>query len=113
MLWVDPGPASGQRHGSVFLAFAVVDGEQHGLEIETVDAQIDALGQAQAAAVEEQNYEAVRRLQLHQNGFHLLARQNDRNVAVTLGPDDAVDLAKISVQNVAKEEEKRVKGLVL
>jgi len=51
--------ASGQGHGTVFLAFAIVDGEEHRLEIKTVDSQVDAFGQTQATAVEEQNHEAV------------------------------------------------------
>ena len=56
--------ASWQGNGPIFLAFAVVDGQQHGIQAEAVDAQIDAFGQAQAATVEEQNDQAVRGLQL-------------------------------------------------
>jgi hypothetical protein len=34
----------GQGHGSVFLAFAIVDGQEHGLEIETMNTEVDAFG---------------------------------------------------------------------
>jgi hypothetical protein len=48
-----------------------------------------------------------------QNGLDFGSREDDRNVAVTFGPNDAVDFAEIAVQNVAEKEEERVKGLVL
>ena len=35
-----------QGHSSVFLAFAVVDREEHGIEVETMDTEIHAFGQA-------------------------------------------------------------------
>jgi hypothetical protein len=54
----------GQWHCAVFLAFAVVDGEQHGIEVETMDTEIDAFGQAQAATVKEENDEVVGRMQV-------------------------------------------------
>jgi hypothetical protein len=47
-----------------------VDGKEHGLEIETVDAEVDGLGQTQAAAVEEQNHQSVGKRKLSEDGFN-------------------------------------------
>ena len=105
--------ASGQGHGTVFLAFAIVDGEEHRLEIKTVDSQVDAFGQTQATAVEEQNHEAVGGLKLSKDGFNLVSGQHNWDVAMAFGTNDAVDLTEISAQHVPEEEKQRVKRLVL
>jgi hypothetical protein len=33
----------GQGDGAVFLALAIVDGDEHGIEVKAVDAKVDAL----------------------------------------------------------------------
>jgi hypothetical protein len=90
-----------------------VDSQQHGIEVETVDAEIDAFSQTQAATVEQQNDQAVGRLQVSQDGLYFATGQYHRYVTVALGTNDTVDFTKISTQDVAEEEEKRVKGLIL
>ena len=104
---------SWQRYGSVFLTFAVVDGEEHGIKIEAVDAKVDAFCQPQSAAVEEQDHEPVRWAKMMEDGINFAAGQHHGDVAMTLGANDAVDLAEVAAQDMAEEEEKSVKGLVL
>jgi hypothetical protein len=105
--------AGGQGHGSVFLAFAVMDGEEHGIEVKAVDAQVNAFRQAEAATVQEQNHKTVRRLKVSQDGIDLGAGENDGDVAVALRTDHTIEFTKFSAENVSKEEEERIKSLVL
>jgi hypothetical protein len=78
-----------------------------------MDAQVDAFGQTEAAAVEEQDDETVRALKVRKDGFDFRSGQDDRDIAMAFGADDAVDLAEIPPEDVAKEEQKGVEGLVL
>jgi len=104
---------SRQRHGSVLLAFAVVDGEEHGIEVEAVNAKVDALVQAQAATVQEQDHDAVGWLKESEDGVNFGTGKNNWNVAVAFGANDTVDFTKFPMQNMAEEEQQGVKGLVL
>ena len=102
-----------QRHGAVFLAIAVMHGDDAGVEIEAMDAEIQAFEQAQAAAVEQLDDERVGRGQLRENGVNFRARQHDRNAPFPLGAHDAAHVAEFFPQHVAKEEEQGVEGLIL
>ena len=85
---------------SIFLAFAIVDGEEHGVEVEAVNAEVHALHQPQAAAVEEQSHPAVGRLELAQDGLGLGVGEDDGDVAVAFSAHHAVKLAEFPAQNV-------------
>ena len=101
------------RHGAVFLAFAVMHGDDAGVEIEAMNAEIQAFEQAQAAAVEQLDDERVGRGQLRENGVNFRARQHDRNAPFPLGAHDAAHVAELFPQDMAKEEEQGVEGLIL
>ncbi len=105
--------AGGERDGAVLLAFAVVDGEEHGVEVEAVDAEVDALGEAQAAAVEQESGEVIRGLQVAQHGFEFGPGEDNGDVAVAFGANDTIELAEFPAQHMAVEEEEGVKCLVL
>ncbi len=47
---------------AVLLAFPVVDGQEHGIEVEALNPEVHALREAQAAPVEEQSRQPVGRL---------------------------------------------------
>ena len=102
-----------QRHGAIFLAFAVMHGQDAGVEIQAMDAEIQTFEQAQAAAVEQLDDERVRRGQLRENGVNFRARQHDRNAPFPLGAHDAAHVAEFFPQDMAKEEEQGVEGLIL
>jgi hypothetical protein len=85
---------TGQGHSSIFLAFAVVNSEQHGVEVETVNTEIDAFGQAQAATIEQQNNQAIRRVQVSQDRLNLTSGKHYWNVSMALGANDPVDFTK-------------------
>src|ERR1044071_777951 len=78
-----------------------------------MDAQIDAFGQAQAAAIEQQAYEAVWRLELIENRLGFRMRKDNGNVSVSFGANDTIELAKFAPEHVAVKEEERVKSLIL
>ena len=51
--------ASRKRHRPVFLAFAIMHRKKHGIQVEAMDAKIDAFSQAQSATIEQQNDKPV------------------------------------------------------
>ena len=95
------------------LAFAVVDGQEHGVEVEALNAEVDALHQAQATAVEQQSDQTVRWLELSEDGLSLGVGEDDGDVAVAFGANHAIELAEFAAENVSEEEQEGIKNLVL
>ena len=90
---------------TVLLAFAVMDGEQHRVEVEALNTEVHALHQAQAAAVEQQSDQAVRRLQLTEDSLGLGMGEDDGDVAMAFGTNHPIQLAEFTAEDVSVEEQ--------
>jgi len=98
---------------AIFLAFTVVDGEQHGIKVEALNPEVDALGEAQSAAIEQETDQAVGRLQLTEDGFRLGTGEDNRNIPMTFGANHAIEFAKFAPQHVAVKEQQGVESPIL
>ena len=100
-----PQRASRKWDRAVLLAFAVMDGEQHRVEVEALNTEVHALHQAQAAAVEQQSDQAVRRLQLTEDSLGLGMGEDDGDVAMAFGTNHPIQLAEFTAEDVSVEEQ--------
>jgi hypothetical protein len=60
--------------------------------------------QAQPAAVEQETHEVVGRLQLTEDGLRFGTGENNRDIAVTFGANDAIEFPKFASQYVTVKE---------
>ena len=103
----------GKRHGSVFLPFPVMNGQDAGIEIEAMHTKIQALEKTKPATVKQFDHQVIRGRKVRADGVYFLAGQHHGDVRFALCPNNAVDCSELLAKNVAKEKQEPVERLVL
>jgi len=103
----------GQHGYAIFIAFGVTDDHGAALEVNILDAQAEALQEAQPRAIEEPGHQLVSSRQVGDDLFHLVSGEDGGQVLGFLGPHDADGIDELLAQNVTIQEEQRSEGLIL
>src|SRR6266545_3524099 len=104
---------TGQHGHPVLAALAVADGDLVALEVDVLDAHVQALQEPEPRAVQQPADEEHHSVQMNEEPPHLIDGQNDRQSAGALGTDDAVDQTEVLLQDLVIQEEQGVESLVL
>jgi hypothetical protein len=83
------------------------------IEIEALDAQMQAFEQSKAAAVQELHHQVERRGKVLQDRLNLFTGQYNRDVRFPLRPDNSVNFSKLPVQDMPMKKQQGIEGLVL
>ena len=102
-----------EHGGAILRALAVTDDDLVRREVDILNSQTTALEEAQAGAIEQRRHEPLCAVELADDGAHLVAAENDREVSRPLGPDDVIEPGQILMQNVPVEKQKSAERLVL
>lgn len=97
----------------VLLTLAVDDDDRVAIEVEVLDPQVEALGQAETGAVEELADEAKRPLEAAEQGQRLSLAENGRDVPRPPRPAEAEGARQVVEEDLAEEAEHRREGLAL
>lgn len=98
---------------AVAVALALADGDRRTREVDILDAEVQALEQAQAGAVEQARHEVGEPWQVAQQGGDLRAIQNGGQPGRALRSDEAVEPGQDHAEHFLVEEEQGRQGLVL
>jgi len=101
-----------ERHGAILLPLAVVHGQNPVIEVEALNPQIERLGNAKPAPV-QQHHEIEGVFKMRHHTVDLRTREHHRNVAPALRAHDPLDLAELPTEDMSEEEEQRVERLIL
>lgn len=102
-----------QRHRSVFLAFAVLNGQNARIEIHAMHAKTQTFKEPESTPIKQFYNKVIRRLQVLQNNVDLFTGQDNRDIRFSLGPDNSVDLSEFLFQGVTIEKQERIESLIL
>jgi hypothetical protein len=102
---------SGQHQGAVLAALAAA--HEHGtvLEIEVLDAQVQAFGDAHAGAVEQPGQQALLTLKQRQHACHFSHRQHHRQTRRAVRTADGLHPRQVLPEHLLVQEQQRRKRL--
>lgn len=95
------------------LAFTFSNGDVVVGKVDVFDAEADSFEEAQAAAVEQVNHEAVVALKMGQDGAGFPAGEDHRKLRWSGDALDAGNEVQFAIENLGEEKEEGAKGLVL
>jgi hypothetical protein len=111
---LEPIAGGGGEHGRpVFAAFGVVNGEMSEVEIDVLDSEAEALEDAKAGAVEEEDYKLGGALELGDDRSGLFAAEDGRQALGLSGADEVIDPGYFLSEDFSIEEEQGGEGLAL
>ena len=109
-----PVARRGGEHGdAVFPALAAPDPDLVAVEVDVLDAEGEALEQAQAGPVQQQAHEARYAAQAREHRPDLGPAQDDRQALGRLGAGNAVEHVDVATVDAREEEHERAQGLLL
>lgn len=83
------------------------------IEVDVLDAKLEAFGEAESGAIEQAGNELRRAVERGQQPAHLVAREHDRQAGRRAGADDAGQVSEGAMEDGIIEEQERAEGLVL
>src|SRR5712692_9864654 len=87
-------------NGPVLLPLAVVDGEDSGVEIEMMQAQLQTFEQAETAAIQQLDHQVIGRREMLQHGINFLPGEHNRDVSRAPRPGNVPVVAVILLQKM-------------
>lgn len=109
--WCNEGV--GECRDPILSALSGSDDDLPAIEVEVLDAKLEAFGEAKAGPIEEASHEPGNTLETSEYGGDLVAREDCGESGTPLSPEDAADVAEGSFKNVAIEKNEGAKGGVL
>jgi hypothetical protein len=105
--------ALGQHGDAVFFPFAVADEDGPLGKVNVLDAQAQALHEAQASAVEQPGHQLVSARQVAQDAVNLVFSQDGGQAFGLFGASGVDGAVEVLVEHVAVEKEQGAEGLLL